>query len=363
MRQEIRQKKNPNKVYELIHTETKWKQCISNAGCLPAKPGRKKHWMWIGKLQIMGNMEPFKSSLLDHTLQHCQEKDAVFVEHHFEGLFRSVESTVETFHPGYTAAAKALADHTPAKPIGEGTQGETRVIHGVTLAWTGQTWGASGNFYQLEIGPECDESDVNSWLLEFKPMREKVLTRRVEGQSQKHLTFLVGKAANRIHNRCVAFANGQTVGCPITEKGHIIAVKTVQASHTQADLLPVKLHTILLHEVGHTLRQQFPGLRQALSSELTVNGAMAWDRVETLVRLVSPHYLAEQHQSTVLKFGAIQIKNFTEPTRPEKGDELKWCDRMAGEIFAETCRHFYLDAVLEGKSRPEIKTGCEPVDN
>ena len=36
---------------------------------------------------------------------------------------------------------------------------------------------------------------------------------------------------------------------------------------------------------------------------------------------------------------------------------------MAGEILAETCRYYYLDVILKGKSQPIIKTGCEPIDN
>jgi hypothetical protein len=279
------------------------------------------------------------------------------MEHHFTG----VETMVETFHSKYTQAANDLGEKKPANPIGGGTSKETRELHGVTLTWNGLAWRGAGKNFELEIGPECDEADVDHWMEQFKPIRERVLIRPFE-MIPCH-KFLIGKNANAIHNHCVAFAKGNLIGCPVTEKGHIIAIKTAEASQTTPDLLPVDFSTILLHEIGHTLKRQFPDLRQAVAAEMIANGPMAWHLMECLTKIISPHYLAEQHPAVLTNMGFIHIKNFTEPTRHERTKELKWCDQIAGEIFAETCRYFYLDAVIEGKSRPEIKTGSEPIDN
>jgi hypothetical protein len=304
-------------------------------------------------------MKIYKSELLNNKLQPCLT-DAVFQENQFDEPSRIVDSAVETFNSAYTDAAKALSIATEATPIGEGVGKETKIIHEVALSWNGKAWIGSGQHFEIEISPECDIHDVSVWLKNFKPIREKVLARRFEYQNT--LKFLIGAEANKKHNKCVAFALGNTIGFPISEKGHVVAVKTSQASQTTPDLKPVEIHHILLHEVGHTLKQNFQEKKDMINIELARNGAMSWSKLENLNTQISPHYLAQQQQAILLKFGEIHIKTVLEPKQPTTTNDLKWITTVGSEIFAEICRVYYLEAVLEENLKPPTKTGCQPID-
>lgn len=303
-----------------------------------------------------------KTRLLDHQLRAASETDAAFLATSDIKFGEAPEEVLEAFNHRYKAAAEALSKITPAHPMGAGGDGECRNISGIILTWEKEAWRSHGPGYTLEIGPECDQKDITHWLIEFKPVKNRVLSR--PSKLRKTLDFILGEAANRIKADCIAFARGSIVGFPTTKNGcHILGVKLAEASKLEPDLLPVDLNKVLLHEIGHTMREHYTESRSKLSSELALFGPTNWDKAEAVIREISPHYLGDQFQTILCKLAECHVRLHAEPESPQRKEDWKVTWALGGELFAELCRHFYLDAVLEKKPRAFKNTGFSELDD
>jgi len=282
---------------------------------------------------------------LDEKLAAAQPENAVFQSEENTRRDGRKEETLEAFSSDYANAAEQLSQHTKSESLGPGKEGEHRSLAKTELTWHTDAWKATGDGFELEIGPECDKEDTKTWLTSFQRLQVNVLKRKTT--KQEKLRFLLGAKANLEGKPCVAFAKGSTVGFPTAKNGkHLVATKLMEASRS-GGLKPIDLEKIILHEVGHTLKTYFESHRGDLIVDLRTNGPESWISAQAQIEEISPHYLGKQFQPILTRL----------ETETDKQKHKEFATSIAKELFAEACRHFYLEAVLTASPKKFKKTG------
>lgn len=265
------------------------------------------------------------------------------------------DQRLETYNSDLTEAAELRSQSLPVNPVEKGDNKKWKMeIGGFRFHWHDNSWEHYWDGHCIQIVPNVDKTEIEIFLATFTAFKKGVFTRsRIQNEP---MVFILG-ANDNYSKGCVASARVRIRGTsrpgeirlPCCKNGHHLIANQVGAV-LQDQGFNNGLRGILLHEIGHTLKRDFPDEREKLRA-MTAN---RWEKLMTFLDEISPHYLGAQKNEILeklqLKELVLRLPDLTQTERSETEDELtEYAQKIGAELFAEMGRYYYLEPCITRK--------------
>jgi len=298
---------------------------------------------------------------LNHMFRPCREQAATFSER---------ERAVALFDITTQAKIEGLITKKQPRRIGEGLPGE-KVLLGRTeerFLWNiSGFWENTSQSRSIQILPNCDRKDAETWIEAFSPIDKKILRRGLA--DRKPVTFVLGPRFDKEYEN-VGFANAETrqIGFSQSRNGENLLCTLVEEATADSDK-PIPLQMLILHEIGHLLETQLEKPLGELIGSFPENHTKAG----VLLDQISPQYLSEDWGACTRLFEilkeksargetTVQVKGWNAPT-PLASFEKNRRTEFCREILAELVRTIYLEPALSNKVPTPVETGWSELDD
>jgi hypothetical protein len=209
----------------------------------------------------------------------------------------------------------------------------------------------------VHFGENCSRNDAVTWLNAFQNIAKILWDTTL---TDPNLIFEVGMPAIELGKSCVGMASGNHTMFPLGKNNcNLICVWTENAAKVldlpNKEKTQLTLEKIILHEIGHTLRR-YPELHE-IREKLKNTIFTGFRELKETLEEISPHYLGKQFYSIPDNLEGKRIIAIAENKEPEDSKNI------AGEVFAEIVRHYYLEAYINKIARtpPTKKTIVTPL--